>query len=423
MYTLRNFLTSAKFNRINPVPLSFLVRMDYIPYPVVNMNFKEKSEILITCPKEIPQYLEEELRKLGFPILYTRTAAVATEGTLEDCMYLNMHIRTGHRVLYMLEKTRAQNGDVLYKQAKKIKWDEIIPADGYFSISSSVLNSTIKDTRFASYKLKDAIVDRIREAKGKRPDSGPKEDRAVIFLYWKENDCAIYLDTSGEPLTRRGYRKNPHKAPMQETLAAASLMAAGFDGTVNFANPMCGSGTLLIEAAMMATNTPPGALRENFGFMHLIGYDRKVFDRICTEAAENVKECPIKISGSDISRDAVQASQANIRNAGFAHLIHVQRCDFRDSHLPKGGEFMLMVNPEYGMRLGDEKKLETTYRDLGDFFKNKCQGGRCFIFTGNLGLAKKVGLRADKRHIFWNSNIECRLLEYTIYEGSRKHTD
>lgn len=387
------------------------------------MNFKQKSEILITCPKEIPQYLEAELKKLGYPVIYTRKAAVATEGTLEDCMFLNMHIRTGHRVLYLLEKTRVQNGDVLYKQAKKIKWEDIIPSDGYFSVSASVLNSTIKDTRFASYKLKDAIVDRIREAADKRPDSGPDETRTVIFLYWKENDCAIYLDTSGEPLTKRGYRKNPLKAPMQETLAAATLMAAGFDGTMNYANPMCGSGTLLIEAAMIATNTPSGAYRKNFGFMHLKGYDQKTFDRICSEAAKGIKKCEVKLSGSDISRDAVVASQSNIKNAGFENLIHIQRCDFRESHIPKGGQFILMVNPEYGMRLGDEQKLETVYRDLGDFFKNKCQGGRCFIFTGNLNLAKKVGLKADKRHIFWNSNIECRLLEYSVYEGSKKHQD
>jgi len=384
------------------------------------MNFKEKREILITCPKEIPIYLEAELKKLGYPILYTRKAAVATEGTLEDCMFLNMHIRTGHRVLYLLEKTRIQNGDVLYKQAKKIKWEEIIPADGYFSVSAAVLNTTIKDTRFASYKLKDAIVDRMRDITGKRPNSGPDEDHTVIFLYWKESDCSIYLDTSGEPLTRRGYRKNPLKAPMQETLAAAALMAAGFDGTVNFVNPMCGSGTLLIEAAMIATNTPPSVLRTNFGFMHLVGYDPKVFNKICNEAAAKIKRCSIKLTGSDISRDALVASQQNISNAGFSGLIHVERCDFKESPVPKGAEFILMVNPEYGIRLGDEEKLALTYRDLGDFFKNKCQGGSCFIFTGNLNLAKKVGLTAKRRHVFWNSNIECRLLEYQIYAGSKR---
>ncbi|MGE4265907.1 MAG: class I SAM-dependent RNA methyltransferase [Deferribacterales bacterium] len=385
------------------------------------MKFDKKSEILITCPKEIPQYLEKELKELGFPVIYTRKAAVATEGTLNDCIFLNMHIRTGHRVLWCLDKYRIQNPDVLYKNGRKLPWEEIIPQKGYFSVSASVLNDTIKDTRFASYKLKDAIVDRMREKTGNRPDSGPMEDKTVIFLYWKENDCAVYLDTSGEPLSRRGYRTNPNKAPMQETLAAAVLMAAGYDGSTPFVNPMCGSGTISIEAAMMATNTPSGAYRKNFGFMHIVGYDPKEYEKIRTKAMDGVRKKPdIKIQASDISRDAIIAAQTNIKNAGFENQIHVQRCDFRESHLPKNGNFILVVNPEYGMRLGDKQALEPIYEALGDFFKQKCKGSRCFIFTGNPDLAKKVGLKASRRHVFHNSNIECRLLEYEMYEGTKR---
>lgn len=388
------------------------------------MKFDQKSEILITCPKEIPVYLEQELKNLGFPIIYTRKAAVATEGTLNDCIFLNMHIRTGHRVLWCLEKYRIQNPDVLYKNGRKLPWEDIIPAKGYFSVSASVLNDTIKDTRFASYKLKDAIVDRMREKTGSRPDSGPAEDKTVIFLYWKENDCAVYLDTSGEPLSRRGYRSNPNKAPMQETLAAAVLMAAGYDGTTPFVNPMCGSGTISIEAAMIATDTPAGAYRKNFGFMHIKGYDPAVYEEVRRKAMDKVrKKTDIKIQASDISRDAVTATMTNIHNAGFDNIIHVQRCDFRDSHLPKSGHFILVVNPEYGVRLGDEEKLAPIYEALGDFFKQKCQGSKCFIFTGNLNLAKKVGLKASRRHVFHNSNIECRLMEYEMYDGTRKHKD
>lgn len=388
------------------------------------MKFDQKSEILITCPKEIPVYLEQELKDLGYPILYTRKAAVATEGTLNDCIFLNMHIRTGHRVLWCLEKYRIQNPDVLYKNGRKIPWEDIIPEKGYFTVSASVLNDTIKDTRFASYKLKDAIVDRMREKTGARPDSGPAEDKTVIFLYWKENDCAVYLDTSGEPLSRRGYRSNPNKAPMQETLAAAVLMAAKYDGSTPFVNPMCGSGTLSIEAAMIATNTPSGAYRKNFGFMHLKGYDPKTYEDVRQKAMNKVRKASdIKIQASDISRDAVTASLTNIKNAGFENIIHVQRCDFRESHLPKAGHFILVVNPEYGVRLGDEEKLAPIYEALGDFFKQKCQGSRCFIFTGNLNLAKKVGLKASRRHVFHNSNIECRLMEYEMYEGTRKHQE
>jgi len=386
------------------------------------MNFKEKSEILITCAKEIPEYLKRELEELGFPVKYERRAAVATEGTLEDCMKLNMHLRTGHRVLFLLQKGRVQNGDVLYKQGKKIEWENIIPENGYFSVSASVLNSTIKDTRFASYKLKDAIVDRMRQKKGVRPDSGPREDKTVFFLYWKESDCSIYIDTSGEALSRRGYRVKSHHAPMQETLAAAAIMASGYDGKSNFANPMCGTATLAIEAAMVATNTPGGIYRDNFGFMHVKGYDKSTFKKIRSEALKGInKNVDIKINASDINRDAVVASLANVKSAGFEKLIHVQRCDFKDSHIPKGkDDFTLIVNPEYGVRMGDEAKLEPLYGELGDFFKQKCKGSKCFIFTGNLNLAKKVGLKASRRHIFFNSNIECRLLEYEMYDGTRK---
>ncbi|TCK60621.1 THUMP domain-containing class I SAM-dependent RNA methyltransferase [Seleniivibrio woodruffii] len=385
------------------------------------MKFDKKSEILITCPKEIPQYLEQELKNLGFPILYTRKAAVATEGTLKDCMFLNMHIRTGHRVLWCLDKYRIQNPDVLYKNGRKLPWEDIIPQKGYFSVSASVLNDTIKDTRFASYKLKDAIVDRMREQTNSRPDSGPLETKTVIFLYWKENDCAIYLDTSGEPLSKRGYRINPNKAPMQETLAAAVIMASGYDGSTGFVNPMCGSATLSIEAAMVATNTPAGAYRKNFGFMHIVGYDPADFEAVRRKAMDGIRKRPeIKIQASDVSRDAIIAAQENIKNAGFENLIHVQRCDFRESHLPKSGQFILIVNPEYGMRLGDEQALEPIYSALGDFFKQKCKGSRCFIFTGNPNLAKKVGLKAARRHVFHNSNIECRLLEYEMYEGTKR---
>lgn len=388
------------------------------------MKFDQKSEILITCPKEIPVYLEQELKNLGFPILYTRKAAVATEGTLNDCIFLNMHIRTGHRVLWCLEKYRIQNPDVLYKNGRKLPWEDIIPAKGYFSVSAAVLNDTIKDTRFASYKLKDAIVDRMREKTGSRPDSGPSEDKTVIFLYWKESDCSIYLDTSGEPLSRRGYRSNPNKAPMQETLAAAVLIASGYDGSTGFVNPMCGSGTISIEAAMIATNTPAGAYRKNFGFMHIVGYDPATYEEVRQKAMDKVrKKTELKIQASDISRDAVMAAMVNVKNAGFENIIHIQRCDFRESHLPKSGNFILIVNPEYGVRLGDEEKLAPIYEALGDFFKQKCQGNRCFIFTGNPALAKKVGLKASRRHVFHNSNIECRLLEYEMYDGTRKHKE
>ena len=225
--------------------------------------------MLITCPKGIPSILKQEVLALHLPVLSENMSGVITEGTIDDALRLNLHIRTGHRVLLLLKEFTANNANQLYEQLVRIAWEGIIPENGYVCVTSSVNNSSIKDSRFASLRCKDAIVDRIMEKRGRRPDSGPKRDQTVVHQYWKDDRCAVYLDTTGEPLSRRGYRKIPLSAPMQETLAAAVVLATGWDGSNNFINPMCGSGTLAIEAALIGLNRAAGLLRNNFGFMHL----------------------------------------------------------------------------------------------------------------------------------------------------------
>jgi 23S rRNA G2445 N2-methylase RlmL len=233
----------------------------------------EKSRIVITCAKGIPPFLKEEVLSLGLPLLSLGVASVETTGTLEDTLRLNLFIRTGQRVLFLVEEFKAHNPEELYSRLFRISWEDYLYEDGYLCVTSSVANPTIKDSRYANVKSKDAIVDRMKKKFGRRPDSGPKRKGAVIDLYWKGDLCQVFLDTSGEPLYRRGYRKIPLKAPMQETLAAAVVLAASWNGNENFINPMCGSGTLAIEAAMIAVNLPPGILRSNYGFMHLKGFN------------------------------------------------------------------------------------------------------------------------------------------------------
>src|SRR4030042_3955569 len=184
-----------------------------------------KSRIVITCAKGVPPFLKQEVLSLGFPTLSVGKAEVETEGTLEDTLKLNLLIRTGQRVLYLLESFSARTPDDLYKRISRISWEDYIPEDSYFSVTSSVHNPTIKDSRFANVKCKDAVVDRIKEKRGRRPDTGPARDKGVIPLYWRGNLCQVFLDTSGEPLSRRGYRMIPLKAPMQETLAAGGILA------------------------------------------------------------------------------------------------------------------------------------------------------------------------------------------------------
>lgn len=381
-----------------------------------------KNIILVTCPKGLSSYLRDEIFQLGFSVIAERAAGVETEGSIHDTMRLNLHLRTGHRVLYHLKDFIAENADHLYRETQKIKWEDYIDEDGYISVSSSVDNPTIKDSRFANKRCKDAVVDRFFSKFGRRPDSGPEQDKTVIYLYWKGSNCSIYLDTSGEPLPKRGYRKIPYKAPMQETLSAAVIIATGWKGDSNFINPMCGSGTLAIEAALIGLNRPPGILRGNFGFMHIKGFDKAEWERLRREAKTTIKKTlRNKIIATDISSNAIEAAKNNAMTAGVEHAIDFDVCDFRETKVPEG-KGIVILNPEYGERMGRIKELEDTYKGIGDFFKQKCSGYAGYIFTGNLELAKKVGLKAKKRIQFFSGKIECRLLEYELYEGSRKNT-
>ena len=378
------------------------------------------SRILITCSKGIAPILRDEILELGLPVSAELTAAVETVGTLADCMKLNLYLRTGHRVLFFLREFAAATIQDYYRGINRIGWEDFVPENEYISVSSFVEHPSVQDTRFANQKCKDAITDRIREKCGRRPDSGPDQKGIVVFVYWKGSQCSIYLDTSGEPLPRRGYRKNPYKAPMQETLAAAVILSTGWRGSGNFLNPMCGSGTLAIEAALIGLNKAPGLLRNNFAFMHLRDFHYPAWNALRQEARKAGKR---SLEGQIVLTDrdprAVQAARSNALTAGVEHQMSFAVCDYADTQVPSGGG-VVVFNPEYGERMGAAKELESVYRGIGDFLKQRCSGYTGYIFTGNLDLAKKVGLKTSRRTIFFNSRIECRLLEYKLYEGSRK---
>lgn len=385
-------------------------------------TWQEKSTIIITCPKGIPPYLAAELEELKYPVVTERDAAIETKGSLKDTMDLNLRLRTGHRVLFQLKAFRAETPGDLYSNLFRLPWETWIASNGYLCVTSTVDTPTINDPRFVNVKAKDAIVDRIRDKTGLRPNSGPERTGVVVHVYWQGDQVRLFFDTSGEPLSRRGYRKIPLHAPMQETLAAGVILATGWRGEGPFVNPMCGSGTLAIEAVLIALNRAPGILRENFGFMHLTGYDAALWraQRIRTRSEEK-KDIPFPVVASDISAEAIQASRRNAQTAGIEQYISFRRCSFEKTPVPEG-KGMVILNPGYGERMGTEQQLVAIYRGIGDYFKQDCQGYRGYIFTGNFNLAKKVGLRTSRRIPFYNSELECRLLAYEMYSGSRKGT-
>ncbi len=382
--------------------------------------FNTDSRIIVTCSNRLSIYLEQEIKNLGYTTVRTFKTGVELFGSLQDCIKLNLNLRCASQILFSIKEFRAVNADDVYKVLLDVAWEDILPADGYFSISSNVSNETITNNLFANVKVKDAIADRCREKTGSRPDSGAVLNGAVIHLYWKEEDAEIFLDTSGETLSKHGYRKIPGKAPMLEALAAAVVYASVWKGETPFINPMCGSGTIAIEAALIATKRVPGLYRNNYSFMHVKGYDYSMYKKeLDTIEAQVVERPDLKITASDISEDAINISKINAGMAGVEDMITYEVCDFQLTELPALEGSVIMFNPEYGDRLGEEKELEETYALLGDFMKKKCKGYTGYIFTGNLELAKKIGLKPKRRIEFYTSKIDCRLLEYELYAGTR----
>ncbi len=382
--------------------------------------FTTASRIIVTCSKRLAPYLEKEIIELGLIPTRSFITGVELQGTVKDCILLNLNLRCASQVLYSLKEFHCNGPDDLYNALIRYPWENLLSPDDYFSITSNANHFTVNNEMFVNVKVKDAIADRMRRETKGRPDSGPELDQAVFHLFWRDEQAEIFLDTSGGTLAKHGYRKIPGKAPMLESLAAATVMATKWDRRSPFVNPMCGSATVAIEAALMATNRRPGLYRTNYSFMHVKGYETSYYQEQFKKLHDQITEIPtLKIIATDISEDAINISKVNAGIAGVEQLIDFAVCDFEDTIIPEAPG-VVYFNPEYGERLGEVTELETTYARLGDFLKKKCQGYLGYIFTGNLDLAKKIGLKASRRIEFYTSKIDCRLLEYEMYGGSRR---
>ena len=389
--------------------------------------------IIISCAKELSRWTEIEVIDMGYKPIEVTENTVVVRGSMRDVMRLNLYLRTAHRVLVPLLRTTCRNIRDLYESALSIDWENLIEADGYFSVSSIVHNSTIRDTRLPSLYTKDAIADRMRERCQRRPDSGGENIGSAVFVYWERDEVIIYLDTSGEPLSKRGYRKIPGSAPMQETLAAACLMAMRWNRKDPFLAPMCGSGTPAIEAAMMAMNKAPGSLKGHFAFQSVKGYTRMIPNEsaprvaprqragatpeqiwkemvIDAKNAENTSAMP-RIIATDISPDAIENAYTNAIAAGVAQHIEFKACDFAETPVPDG-KGCIFFNPEYGIRLGTYEELAPVYERIGTFMNEKCVGWTGGLITGNPDLARMVNLYYRTRVPFFNGPIDCRLFIY-----------
>lgn len=388
------------------------------------VDFGLKGKVVVTCKDRFSSYLEKELNDLGFRPVKTERTSIELEASLSDCIFLNLHLRTASHVLFEIRSFYLHHADDIYRRIKALPWEDYISESSYFSVISHVDNESVDNPLFVNVRIKDAIVDRFREKSGIRPDSGSALDGAVFQLFWKETQANLYINTSGDTLAKHGYRKIPGKAPMLEALASATIIATGWDRQSPIVNPMCGSGTLAIEAAMMATNRFPGLLRDHYAFMHIKGYEEDFYQSEKEKLKSKIIDKPgLRIIASDISEQAILFSRENASVAGVEDLIEFEVGDFEETNVPASDSAVVFFNPEYGERLGEEEDLAITYKRMGDFMKQRCPGYTGFIFTGNVSLGKKVGLRAARKIEFYNGTIDCRLLKFELYRGTREKVD
>lgn len=377
----------------------------------------KKANIGLACARGLAPYALHEVREAGWKVTAHDASSVTVSGTLADAMRLNLTLRTAHRVLFPVLEAEAKNIDHLYRHAAQVPWEEWLEPDGYFSVTGVVKNDTVRDTKIPSLKLKDAIADRMREKCGRRPDSGREQTGAAVFLLWQERALRVFIDTTGEPLSRRGYRLIPGNAPMQEPLAAACVMASGWNEDTPFVSPMCGSGTPAIEAALMAKRRAPGSFRKHFAFMSLRGFDGEPADlwrNMKDEAAAN--ETPSaqmpRIVATDISRDAVRIARANAKAARVDQFISFGVCDFAETAVPRGATSIFM-NPEYGERLGEREALKPLYRRIGAWLGDHAARCHTSILTASPMLAGETGLKPVELIQFFNGPIDCRLVKFS----------
>ncbi len=371
-----------------------------------------------SCFAAVPRGAEElaatELAALGISDITPGKGGVAFRSDRAGLYRANLWLRTASRVLVQVAAFPCSGPTELYAGVHAIAWQERITPDMTLAVDCSLRDSTLTHSGFVALKTKDAVVDRIREACGSRPNVDTTSPDVRINVHLHKNICTISLDSSGDSLDRRGYRLERNEAPLRETLAAAVVALTGWDGSMPLADPMCGSGTIPVEAALMAAHIPPG-LNRRFGFQNWLDFDNGLWDGICADATEGIRRLPTGlITGYDLDSRALLLAGRNATKAGLEgqiHFFHAALQDFR----PAGDRGVVILNPPYGKRLGEEDDLRELYCQIGDVMKKYCRGWTGYVLTGNLELAKYIGLKASRRYVLFNGAIECRLLKYDLY--------
>lgn len=375
-------------------------------------------DVSLNCFAAVPRGAEEvaalELEALGIGGARAGKGGVAFVTNRAGLYRANLWLRTASRVLVQLAVFPCANPAELYAGVHAIDWLKLLTPSMTLAVDCSLRDSALTHSGFVALKTKDAIVDRIREKCGSRPNVNTAAPDVRINVHLHKNVCTVSLDSSGESLDRRGYRLERNEAPLRETLAAAIVALTGWDGSVPLVDPMCGSGTIPVEAALLAARMPPG-LQRSFGFQSWLDFDGRLWDQLLKEAESGIQKLPVGlITGYDQDSRALVLAARNAAKAGFEGQLHFFHAAF-EAFQPEGDKGVVIINPPYGMRMGEEDDLRELYCQIGDIMKKRCRGWTGYVLTGNLELAKYIGLKASRRFVLFNGPIECRLLKYELY--------
>lgn len=384
------------------------------------MEYTEKYKMIAKTSYGLEQILADELLALGAQDLELLTRAVEFWGTKETMYRANLEVRTALRILKPIYSFKVRDEIDLYRETKRFAWEKYLNPDMTFAISSDVHSDNFNHENFVALKVKDAIVDELREHYGSRPNVDVVDPDLRLHVHINGNKATIHLDSSGNSLHKRGYRIGQVIAPINEILAAGMIMLSDWNADSDFIDPMCGSGTFLMEAATIAYNIAPGMKIPKFGFMNWSDWDSDLWDRIKADAKSRERDFPYKILGFDESPKAISIAKDNIKNAdlGWKALLKVRAIqDLKREDLPESG--VVMINPPYGERINDTDTL-ALYKLIGDCLKQNFDGFSVWMISSNAAALKQIGLKTSKRVTLYNGTLECRFNNYQMYRGSRK---
>ena len=363
--------------------------------------------------------LIEELKSLGASGIVKGVRMVSVEGDQRMMYKINLWSRVALRVLKPIRKFRAGNEQQLYDEIKKVDWSEYLSVDDTLAVDAVVNKSVMTHSLYVALKTKDAVVDQFRDKTGKRPSVDLDHPSLRIHVHINENEAEVSLDSSGYSLHKRGYRMQSSEAPINESLAAGLILLSGWDQKSPFLDLMCGTGTLAIEACLMGLNKAPGLLRRGFGFERWADFDKSLWDELRMEAQQSEKkELDFPITGVDLSSMQIRNAMENASAAGVGKYISFQQMSF-EKFEPDSAPGIILINPPYGGRITSNDLLQL-YKSMGDQFKKKYAGWKAFVFTANMEAGKNIGLKPSGKIPLFNGKLECRLLKFEMYSGTRR---